>query len=65
LDDESKSTSSIDKIDTTTTVPSTTSTTFAGLMKSGVTPIFANQKRDLELVNFAEVKDFTFYFDTL
>lgn len=65
LDDESKSTSSIDKISTATTVPSTTSTTFAGLMKEGVTPIFANQKRDLELVNFAEVKDFTFYFDTL
>jgi len=70
VDDQTKNTSAVDqtKNDTTNAVPGVvaiTSDTFAQWMFAGMSPILDQQRSDLALVNFSEVKDFSSYFDTL
>ena len=73
FDDESKKTSAVEqtKDDVASTDQSVSAVTpiskdaFAQWMFKGMNTFVADQKRDYSLINFAEVKDFSQYFDQL
>lgn len=76
IEDQSKNTSVIDQTKLTTAatnqtwisvtnLSNTNPDLFAQWMFAGMTPILDEQQRDLSLINFAEVKDFSPYFNQL
>jgi hypothetical protein len=71
FDDESKTTSTIDQTKNADAVAQVSSVSpisqdaFAQWMVNGMSTFVADQKRDYSLINFAEVKDFSQYFDQL
>lgn len=74
VDDQTQNTSAIDQtkasvVDQTSSVPTTIQATlpqsFDQRMFAGMTSLIGEQQKDLTLVNFSEVKDFSSYFDVL
>ena len=74
FDDQSKTISSVDQVKTAVSTPSpltvdqlvnTDSSQFSQRMFAGMSSFLDDQQRDLSLINFAEVKDFSSYFNLL
>ena len=72
FDDQSKNTSAVDQTKTDLTTPGQwavvsplTPDLFAQWMTNGMNTFVSDQQRDYSLINFAEVKDFSQYFDQL